>query len=109
MKAIAPFCYKNYTTNNYWKIFGPITFPNSEKAKTVKHISENQKQKIQHQKKQQEKLPETVRQTINETDPSQKINISNAGKNKEPKKKVMILGDWMLVNSFKIIWLTKKS
>ena len=32
--------------------------PNGEKVKSVKHISENQKEKIQHQEKEQEKLAE---------------------------------------------------
>ena len=61
--------------------------------KTAKHLSENQKQKVHHQEKQQEKLLETVRQTTKETDPPQKVNRSNPGRNKEPRKKVMILGD----------------
>ena len=34
--------------------------PNTEKVKTVKYISENQEQKVQHQKKQQEKLVESA-------------------------------------------------
>ena len=42
---------------------------NSDKVKAVKHPSEDQKQKVQHQEKQQEKLLETFRQTIKETDP----------------------------------------
>ena len=33
---------------------------NSDKVKTIKHIFENQKLKVQHQEKQQEKLLETV-------------------------------------------------
>ena len=69
---------------------------NSDKVKTVKHLSENQKQKVQHQEKHREKLLETVRQTIKETDPPQKVDRSNADKNKEPRKKVMILGDSMV-------------
>ena len=69
---------------------------NNDKVKTVEHLSENQKQKVQHQEKQQEKLLETVQQTIKETDPPRKVNRSNADKNKEPRKKVMILGDSML-------------
>ena len=67
--------------------------PNSDKVKTVKHLSENQKQRVQYQEEQQEKLRETNRQAIKETDPPQKVNRSNADKNKEPRKKVMILGD----------------
>ena len=67
---------------------------NSHKVKTVKHLSENKKQKVQqHQEKQQEKLLKAVGQTIKETDLQQKVNRSNADKNKEPRKKVMILGD----------------
>ena len=42
---------------------------NSDKVKAVKHPSEDQKQKVQHQEKQQEKLLETFRQTIKEIDP----------------------------------------
>ena len=69
---------------------------NNDKVKTVEHISENQKQKVQHPEKQQEKLLETVRQTIKETDPPRKVNRSNADINKEPRKKVMILADSVL-------------
>ena len=43
--------------------------------------------------KQQENLLETVRGTIKETDPPQIITKSKVGKNKEPRKKAMILGD----------------
>ena len=68
---------------------------NSDKVKTIKHSFENQKQKVQHQEKQQEKLLQTVRQTIKETDPPQKVNRSNADKNKEPRKRVMVLCDLM--------------
>ena len=75
------------------KILDNIPSSNSNKAKTVQHPSENRKQKVQHQEKQQEKLLETIRQTIKETAPPQKVNRSNADKNKEPRKKVMILGD----------------
>ena len=77
------------------KILGNIS-SNSDKVKTVKHLSENQKQKVQHQEKQQEKLLETVRKSIKETDPPQKVNRNNVDKNKEPRKKVMILGDSMV-------------
>ena len=59
---------------------------NSDKVKTVKHLSENQKQKVQHQEKHQEKLLETVRQTIKETDPPQKVDRSNADKKKRTQK-----------------------
>ena len=60
--------------------------PKSEKVKTVKHVSENQKQKVQHQEKQQEKpLDKPSRK------PTHHKNKSNADKNKEPRKKVMIL------------------
>ena len=69
---------------------------NSDKVKTIKHIFENQKLKVQHQEKQQEKLLETVWQTIKETDPPQKVNRSNAEKNKEPRKRVMVLCDSMV-------------
>ena len=68
---------------------------NSDKVKTIKHLSENQTQKVQHQEKQQEKLLETVRQTIKEIDLPQKVNRSNADKNKEPRKKVVIPGNSM--------------
>ena len=61
---------------------------NSDKVKTVKHLSESQKQKVQHQEKQQEKFLETVRQTIKETDPPEKVNRSNADNSKEPLKKL---------------------
>ena len=61
---------------------------NSDKVKTVKHLSKNQKQKVQHQEKQQEKLLETVRQTIKEADPPQKVKRSNADKNKVPRQKL---------------------
>ena len=64
--------------------------------KTVKHLSEKQKQKVQHQEKQHEKLLETVQQTIKKADPPQKVKRNNAGRNKEPRKKVMILGDSMV-------------
>ena len=64
--------------------------------KTVKHLSENKKQKVQHQGKQQEKLLETVRQTIKKNDSPKKVNRSNADKKKEPRKKVMNLGDSMV-------------
>ena len=79
----------------------------SDKVKTVKHLSKNQKQKVQHQEKQQEKLLKTVRQTIKETDPSQKVNRSNADKNNERRKKVMTLGD-SLVKGLKEYGLSKK-
>ena len=69
---------------------------NSNKVKTVKHLSENQKQKIQYEENQQYKLLETVWQTIKETDPPQKVNRINADKNSQPRKKVMILGDSMV-------------
>ena len=46
--------------------------------KPVKHLPENQKLKVQHQEKRKEKLLEMLRKTI---------------KNKEPRKKVMILLD----------------
>ena len=59
---------------------------NSGKVKTVKHLSENQKQKVRHQEKQQEKLLEAIQQTIKETDPPQKVNRNNPDKNKEPRK-----------------------
>ena len=61
--------------------------------KTVKHLSENQKWKVQHQEKQQEKLLGTVRQTIKQTDTPQKMNRSNANKKKEPRKKFLILSE----------------
>ena len=68
------------------KLLGNIP-SNNDKVKTVKHLSENQKQKVEHQEKQQEKLLETVLQTIKETNPSRKVNRSNVDKNKEPRKK----------------------
>ena len=64
------------------KLLGKIP-SNSNKVKTVKHLSENHKQNVQHQEKQQEKLLETVRQTIKESDPPQEVNRSNANKNKD--------------------------
>ena len=57
---------------------------NSDNMRTVKHLSENQKQKVQHQ----EKLLETVRQTIKETDPPQKGNRSNTDKTKNSKRQL---------------------
>ena len=69
---------------------------NNDKVETVKHLSENQKRKVQSQEKQQEKLLETVQQTVKETDPPRKFNRSNVDKNKEPRKKVMILEDSMV-------------
>ena len=53
------------------KLLDNIHF-NNDKKKTVKYLSENKKQKVQHQDKQQEKLLETVRQTIKKTDPPKK-------------------------------------
>ena len=66
---MAPFSYKNYTTSK--KLLKKLhnILPNSEKVKTVIHLSENQKKKVHHQEKQQEKLLKTVRQTIKETKP----------------------------------------
>ena len=65
--------------------------PKSEKVKTVKHVSENQKQKVQHQEKQQEKpLDKPSRK------PTHHKNKSNTDKNKEPRKKVMILNGRMV-------------
>ena len=61
---------------------------NSNKAKTVQHPSGNRKQKVQHQEKQQEKLLETIQQTIKETAPTQKVNRSNADKNKNLERKL---------------------
>ena len=58
LKSIAPFCYKNYTAI-IERFLGSI-LPNSEKVKTVKYISENQKQKVQHQEKQQQKLADSA-------------------------------------------------
>ena len=69
---------------------------NNNKMKTLKHTFENPKQKVQHQEVQQEKLLEIIPQTIKETGPTQKVNRSNADKNKEPRKKVMILGHLMV-------------
>ena len=60
---------------------------NSDNMRTVKHLSENQKQKAQHQEKQ-EKLLETVGQTIKETDPPQKGNRSNTNKTKNSKRQL---------------------
>ena len=45
LKAIAPFCYKNCTRIIEKLLYNILH--NSEKVKTVKHISENQKQKVQ--------------------------------------------------------------
>ena len=64
--------------------------------KTVKHLPENQKQKVQHQEKQQEKLLETVLQTNKEIDPPIKSINAMQTKNKDPRKKVMIFGDSMV-------------
>ena len=50
LEAIAPFCYKGYTT--IIEKFLDNILPNSKKVKIVKLISENQKQKVQHQEKQ---------------------------------------------------------
>ena len=47
LKAIAPFFYKKYTT--IIENFQGNILPNSKKVKTVKHIYENQKQRVQHQ------------------------------------------------------------
>ena len=66
---------------------------NSDNMKTVKNLSENKRQKVQHREKQQEKLLETIQKTIEQTDQPQKVNRNNADKNKEPKKKDTILGD----------------
>ena len=61
--------------------------------KIVKNLSENQKQEVQHDKKQNWKLLENVRQIIKRTDTPQRVNKSNADQNKEPRKKVIILVD----------------
>ena len=66
---------------------------NSNKVKIVKNLSENQKQEVQHDKKQNWKLLENVRQIIKRTDTPQRVNKSNADQNKEPRKKVIILVD----------------
>ena len=59
--------------------------------KTVKHLSENQKQKVQHQEKQQEKLLENVWQTIKETEAPQKVDRASADKTKNPERKLWFL------------------
>ena len=69
---------------------------NSDNMKTVKNLSENKRQKVQHREKQQEKLLETIQKTIEQTDQPQKVNRNNEDKNKEPKKKDTILGDSIL-------------
>ena len=58
LKAVASFCYKNYT--RIIENFLDNILPNSKRVKAVKHISENQKQKVQYQEKQQEKLAESA-------------------------------------------------
>ena len=80
---------------------------NNNKMKTLKHIFENPKQKVQHQEVQQEKLLEIIPQTIKETGPTQKVSRSNADKNKEPRKKVMILGH-LMVKGLKKYGLSRK-
>ena len=54
------------------------------------------KAKATRSRKTIKKILETIRQTIKQTDPPQKVNRSNADRNKEPRKKVMILGDSMV-------------
>ena len=54
---------------------------NTDKIKTVKPSPGKVTQKVQHQEKQQEKLLDSVRESIKEIDPPQRIKKINVEKN----------------------------
>ena len=63
-------------------------FSNSNKMLTVKHLSKNQKQEVQHKEKQLEKLLESVRQVIKETDPYKESAKTMQTKTKNSERKL---------------------
>ena len=61
---------------------------NRNKMYTVKHLSKNQKQEVQHKEKQLEKLLESVRQVIKETDPYKESAKAMQTKTKNSERKL---------------------